>query len=72
MERKHIHMCQAFQVQPHRELPHGIHQDPMHPCHIINPKEASPDELESATWTSHGSKGPLGEQTDSKCYIHPE
>jgi hypothetical protein len=30
----------------------------MHACHVTNPGEASPDELERDTWTSHGSMGP--------------
>jgi hypothetical protein len=30
----------------------------MHASHVTNPKEASPDESEHDTWTSHGSMGP--------------
>jgi hypothetical protein len=29
-----------------------------HACHVTNPREASPDESERDTWTSHGSIGP--------------
>jgi hypothetical protein len=29
-----------------------------HACHVTNPIEASPNELERDTWTLHGSMGP--------------
>jgi hypothetical protein len=32
--------------------------DAMHASHVTNPREASPDESERDTWTSHGSMGP--------------
>jgi hypothetical protein len=32
--------------------------DAMHARHVTNPREASPDESEHDTWTSHGSMGP--------------
>jgi hypothetical protein len=32
----------------------------MHASHVINPREAHPDELEDDTWTSHGLKGSRG------------
>jgi hypothetical protein len=30
----------------------------MHARHVTNPREASPNESERDTWTSHGSMGP--------------
>jgi hypothetical protein len=30
----------------------------MHASHVTNPNEASPDESECDTWTSHGFMGP--------------
>jgi hypothetical protein len=34
------------------------HLGATHTCHVTNPREASPDESECDTWTSHGSMGP--------------
>jgi hypothetical protein len=33
--------------------------DPINARHVANPREASPDESERDTWTSHGPMGPL-------------
>jgi hypothetical protein len=46
-------------------MPHHLSQGvaatsgAMHASHVTNPREASLDESEHDTWTSHGSMGPL-------------
>jgi hypothetical protein len=40
--------------------PHVATRDPTYPRHVINPREASPNESERAKWWSQRSKGPLG------------
>jgi hypothetical protein len=51
-----------------RWLPHRI----LGGKHVTNPRQTSVDESESDTWTSQGSKGPPGTQTDSKMVMDLE
>jgi hypothetical protein len=38
----------------------------MHSCHASNPSEATPNESEYDTWTSHGSMGPQRQTNHAK------
>jgi hypothetical protein len=47
----------------------GFLAPPLHTSHVINPREAHPDEWEDDTWTSHGLKGPWGPKPTH--FLHP-